>query len=118
VVLLVSLSAQEKREFINSLFAVFYASVRKNPSGNLVCRGDRRVGNRATTFRPPGVEMEFAGEKFKEQFHQPHQRDAVGAAGAGVKPVAEAEKSFEGRGGAPDQRRGLNEVAAVADKSQ
>ena len=37
----------------------------------------------------PGVQPEFAGEKFKEPFHQSHQRKAVGAAGTGVKPFAE-----------------------------
>ena len=42
------------------------------------------------------VELEFAGEKFKEQLHQPHERDAVGAARARVQPFAEAEKTVEG----------------------
>jgi hypothetical protein len=45
-----------------------------------------RFGNRLW------VEPEFLGEKFKEQFHQPHQRDAVGAVRARVQPVAEMEK--------------------------
>ena len=43
------------------------------------------------------VEPEFAGEIFKEQFHQSYQRDAVGTARARVKPVTETEKTMEGR---------------------
>ena len=42
------------------------------------------------------VQPQFDGQKFKEQFHQPHQRDAVRAARARVQPVAEAEKGVEG----------------------
>lgn len=38
------------------------------------------------------VESQLGDEKFKEQFHQPDQRDAVGAVRARVQPVAEAEE--------------------------
>src|ERR1039458_8065490 len=41
------------------------------------------------------VERKFAREKFKQQFHQPRQRDAVRAVDFGVKPVAEAQKGVE-----------------------
>ncbi len=44
----------------------------------------------------PGVELEFGGEKFKEQFHEPQQRDAIGAFRARVQPVAEAQEGVEG----------------------
>jgi len=73
----------------------------ENLSGKPGCHGVRRAGNRATRFRPPArVEMEFGGEKFKEQFHQAHQGDAVGAVRARVQPVAEAEKTANAGGGA------------------
>ena len=56
-------------------------------------------------------------EKFKQQFHQPRQRDAVGAVDFGEQPVAEAEKIVNGDAPLlPDQRRGGDEVAAVADQ--
>jgi len=38
------------------------------------------------------VQLLFDGQKFKEQFHQPHQSDADGAARARSQPVAEAEE--------------------------
>src|SRR5664280_1960219 len=43
------------------------------------------------------AEREFAREKFKQQFHQPRQGDAVCAANFSVKPVAETEKGMEWR---------------------
>ena len=57
------------------------------------------VASAATVIAPQDfghglrVEMEFGGEKFKEEFHQPCQGDAVGAVRARVQPVAEAEES-------------------------
>ena len=46
------------------------------------------------------VELQFDGEKFKEQFHESQQGDAVGAFNARVQPVAPAQKGMERRGGA------------------
>jgi len=61
------------------------------------------VASAAPVIAPQGfghgfrVEMEFGGEKFKEEFHQVHQGDAVGAVRARVQPVAEAQKRMERR---------------------
>src|ERR1035441_10689115 len=61
------------------------------------------VASAAPVIAPQGfghrlrVKPEFDGEKFKEQFHQPRQGDAVGAVRSCVQPVAEAEKGMERR---------------------
>ena len=52
--------------------------------------------------------------KRQEQFHEPQQRDAVGAFHARMQPVAPAQEGVKRRSAAPDERRAFHEVAAVA----
>ena len=61
------------------------------------------------------IEVEFAGQEVEEQFHQPHERDAVGAPDARMQPFVPPHEGVKGRTvAAPDQRRAADEVPAVA----
>src|SRR5215831_12042479 len=61
-------------------------------------------------------QVQFADEKFKQQFGQTCQGNSIGAANFRVKRVAKAQKICEWRFVAPNEWRGLDEVAAVADE--
>ena len=62
------------------------------------------------------VVAKLNSEILEEQFRQPREGDGIRAANLRVEPVAPAQECGERRGVLPDQRRCLDEVAAVADE--
>ena len=62
-------------------------------------------------------QTEFRRQKIKQKLSQSRQRNAVGPSHFFKKPIAQLQETPKGRAiVAPDQRRALDEIAAVADQ--
>src|SRR5882724_3485339 len=93
-----------------------YLSARKRGPDlrqELTEKGGLVAASAALVITPQGFrddarrQRHFHGQVFKQQCHQPNQRDAVGAACAGVQPFAPLHERTEGRAETGGLRRSI-----------
>src|SRR4051812_18949949 len=62
------------------------------------------------------VTSKFGREIVEQEFAQPRQGNRVRATGFGKEPIGQPHERFKRRSARPDQRRGRDKIAAVADQ--